>query len=132
MFRDARRAYETGARTSQSNRELEAEALFKAARKLEHARQHWHTPERDALLLEAVRYNQRLWTFFQGELASPSHPLPRALRHDVLRLSTFVERRLLEVLGQPDPARLAVVIEINRQLAHGLKGEVTAGADSAR
>ena len=130
MFRDARRAYETGARTSQSNRELEAEALFKAARQLEAVRQHWASPQRDALLLAAVRYNQRLWTLFQSELSQPAHPMPRPLRQDILRLSTFVERRLLEVLGNPRPEGLEVVIEINRQIAQGLKGAVPAGADA--
>lgn len=131
MFRDARRAYESGARTSQSNRELEAEALFKAARQLEDVCRTWSQPGRDARLLDAVRFNQRLWTLFQAELARASHPMPRALRQDLLRLSTFVERRLLEVLATPDAGRLAVVIEVNRQLAHGLKGEVAAAGPAS-
>jgi homospermidine synthase len=64
-------AYEAGAKTAVTNRELEATALFKAARKLEACLQGWDGPEHAAQLDEALRYNLRLWTLFQCELARP-------------------------------------------------------------
>ncbi len=117
MFRNPRHAYESGARSATNNRELESAALFKAARLLEEVRQNWPADER---LQEALQFNRRLWTFFQGELAAPEHPLPRALRVDLLRLSTFVDRRMIEVVASPSPDKLVALIEINRQIASGL------------
>src|SRR5205823_5792277 len=65
MRNDPRHAYEAGAKTAVTNRELEATALFKAARKLEACVQGWGREGNNALLDEALRYNLRLWTLFQ-------------------------------------------------------------------
>jgi flagellar protein FlaF len=120
MFRDSRRAYESGARSATTNRELESAALSKAARQLDDVRRAWAAADRPRRLEEALTYNRRLWTFFQGELAASDHPMPRELRVDILRLSAFVDRRTMEVFADPQPQKLAALIEINRQLAAGL------------
>lgn len=117
MFRSPRHAYESVARTSTSNRDLESAALYKAARLLEEARQQWPAHAR---LDEALAYNRRLWTFFQGELAAPDHPMPREMRVNLLRLSSFVDRRMIEILASPSPDKLVALIDINRQIAAGL------------
>ncbi len=122
MFRNPRHAYESGARSATNNRELESAALFKAARLLEEVRASWPAEDR---LEEALAYNRRLWTFFQGELSAPEHPLPRALRVDLLRLSSFVDRRMIEVMANPSPDKLVALIEINRQIAAGLSQRTT-------
>src|SRR5262249_50386389 len=62
MRHDPGNAYEAGAKTAVTNRELEATALFKAARKLEACLPRWGDPGHGALLDEALRYNLRLWT----------------------------------------------------------------------
>jgi flagellar protein FlaF len=123
MFSSARRAYDQGARTSASSRALEASALSRAARLLDDCRQGWNSPERPAALTEALRHNQRLWTLFQAELDQPDHPLPPDIRRNLLRLSAFVDRRTLEILADPRPDKLDVLIEINRTLAAGLQAE---------
>jgi flagellar protein FlaF len=120
MYRDARGAYEAGAKCAVTNRELEATALFKAARKLEECLAAWETPGRGAQLDEALRYNLRLWTLFQCELLKPDHVMLPHLRANMLRLSAFVDRRTFELMAEPSLDRVRPLIEVNRNIAMGL------------
>lgn len=123
MYGNARRAYESGAKSATSGRELEAAALFKAARQLEACCGAWDAPGRARRLDEALRYNQRLWTFFQGELLAEGCPLPGDLRANLLRLSAFIDRRTFEQLAKPTPGGLRALIEIDRHIAGGLSAQ---------
>jgi len=120
MFSGARQAYDSGSRATASGRELESAALVRAARMLEDCHRSWDAPERAEQLTLALRHNQRLWTFFQSEMAAPDCPLPRALRLNVLQLSRFVDQRTFELLSTPDRDQLRVLIDIDRQIAAGL------------
>lgn len=120
MYGNVRQAYETGAKATESSRELEAAALFKAARLLEGCRQSWESSDSASRLAEALRYNQRLWTFFQSELANPEHGLPAEIRANLLRISTFIDRRTFELMAHPEAAKLQALIDINRHVASGL------------
>jgi flagellar protein FlaF len=130
MLRSARMAYESGAKGTDSSRELEASALFKASRKFEACIQAWDTPECGALLEEALRYNQRLWTLFQSELAQPANPLPGELKVNLLRLSAFIDKRTFEILAQPSADKLRALIDINRNIAAGLSQQAPACPDA--
>ena len=121
MFANARQSYDAATKTSVSGRELEARALYKAARQLEDCIRDWDTPGRAERLDLAIRFNQRLWSLFQTELAQPEHPLPLELRVNLLRLSQFIDKRSFEVMGRPDPSRLKALIDLNRQVAEGLR-----------
>lgn len=125
MFPDPVSAYDAARKASTSSRDLEAQALFKAARQLEDCRDQWHAPELDRRLSEALRYNQRLWTFFQAELSRTDHPLPSELRANLLRISAFIDRRTLEILAEPAPGKLQSLIDINRHVAAGLSAPGT-------
>jgi flagellar protein FlaF len=119
---DPRAAYEQQSKQFMSPRELEASVLTKAGLKLKQCQEKWNTPERNALLDEAIRYNQKVWSFFQSELSMPDNPLPQKLREDILNLSLFIDKRLFEVLAFPnDPERLTIVIDINFNIAAGLR-----------
>ena len=124
MRHDPRHAYEAGAKTAVTNRELEATALFKAARKLEACMQAWDTPGHAQQLDEALRYNLRLWTLFQCELAQPDHGIVPTLRRDLLRLSAFVDKRTFEIMSAPEPQKLQALIDIDRNIAMGLSTAV--------
>lgn len=132
MFASARRAYESGMKAAPSGRELEAAALFKAARQLEACRQDWQSPDLDRRLDEALRYNLRLWTFFQGEWMADDCPLPKGLRANLLRLSAFVDRRSFEMMSKATPEGLRALIEIDRQIAAGLSTPVVESEVTAR
>lgn len=120
MFASARRAYDDVSRTAGNNRELEARALFKAARELEACAAAWDEPDRDARLERALRFNQRLWTLFQTELASPEHPMPPELRVNLLRLSAFVDKRTFELMATPSAEGIQALVQLNREIAAGL------------
>ena len=120
MYASVRNAYEQAGKATESARELESAALFKAARMLEACRQGWDASDRAERLRTALLYNQRLWTFFQSELANPEHGLAVEIRVNLLRISTFVDRRTFELMAHPDPSGLQSLIEINRHVASGL------------
>jgi flagellar protein FlaF len=71
---------------------------------------------------EALRYNQQIWSIFQGELLKEDNPLPRQLREDILSLSVFIDKRIFEVMNSPDPEKLTVIVNINLNIAAGLRG----------
>jgi flagellar protein FlaF len=108
-----------------SGRELEAEVLSKAAIKLNFCQNNWNDPKREELLEEALKYNQKIWTLFQAELAKPDNPLPKKLREDLLSLSAFVDKRIFELMSFPTPEKLTAIININLNIASGLRGKST-------
>jgi flagellar biosynthesis activator protein FlaF len=105
-----------------SDREAEAAVLMKAAAMMKHVQSHWSAPDRDITLEKALRYNQRLWTFFQVALLDEQNPLPQNIRENVLRLSAFIDRRIFDTLAYPSPEKLDILININTNIAAGLKG----------
>jgi len=104
-----------------SGRELEASVLTRAGLMLKQVKDNWDAPDRDEKLLEAIKFNQKVWSFFQAELSDPENPLPRNIRQDILNLSLFIDKRLFEVLAAPDPEKLSIVIDINFNIAAGLR-----------
>ena len=118
--------YRTVQKTTQSGRELEALSLTKGALMLQNVQNDWDASDRQARLDEALRYNQRIWSIFQSELASPDNPLPKKIREDILSLSLFIDKRILEVMAQPVPEKLAVIINININIAAGLRSSPAA------
>jgi flagellar protein FlaF len=115
------RAYETVDKATMSGRKLEAAVLTKAAQKLKRCQDNWNATDLDKKLEEALKFNQRIWSIFQGELARKDHPLPKKLRLDILRLGAFVDRRILETIAYPSPEKLNIVVDINNNLAAGLR-----------
>jgi flagellar protein FlaF len=104
-----------------SGRELEASVLARAGVMLKQVTDNWDAPDRDKKLLEAIKFNQKVWSFFQAELSNPENPLPKKLREDILNLSIFIDKRLFEVMAFPDPEKLSIVIDINFNIASGLR-----------
>jgi flagellar protein FlaF len=115
------RAYESVAKATLSGREIEAAVLTKAAVKLKDCRDNWDAPDQDNRLEEALNYNQRIWSILQSELSREDHELPKKLRLDILRLAAFIDRRIFETMAVPSPEKLKIVIDINNNLAAGLR-----------
>jgi len=114
-------AYTTQQKENLSGRELEASVLSRAGLMLKSVKDNWGAPDRNQKLLEAVKFNQKVWSFFQAELSDPENPLPKNLREDILSLSLFIDKRLFEVMAYPDPEKLAIVIDIDFNIAAGLR-----------
>jgi len=115
-------AYRTVQKTTMSGRDIEASILTQAALKLQMCQSNWGGEGNDEKLDEAIQYNQRVWSIFQGELAKDDNPLPKKLRQDILSLSLFIDKRIFDVLSSPSPEKLTVIININLNLAAGLRG----------
>lgn len=121
MLQNSVNAYTNIQKENLSGRELEASVLSRAGLMLKSVKENWDAPDRDQRLLEAVKFNQKVWSFFQAELSDPQNPLPRNLREDILNLSLFIDKRLFEVMAFPDPEKLAIVIDIDFNIAAGLR-----------
>ena len=103
-----------------SNRELEASVLTQAALKLKECQNNWNS-ENCSLLDDALKFNQLVWSIFQAELVREDNSLPTELRRDILSLSVFIDRRIFEIMAYPDPDKLNAIININLNLAAGLR-----------
>jgi flagellar protein FlaF len=122
MLSNQLEAYRTVQKTTLSGRELEASVLTKAALSLQQCQNNWDTPDRDILLEKAVKYNQTVWTFFQSELSKPDNPLPKKLRENIISLGLFVDKQIIQILAFPSPDKLSIIVNINLNLAAGLRG----------
>jgi len=105
-----------------SGREIEASALTRAAMMLAECQNNWEAADRKDNLNEALRMNQKLWSILQAELIEADNPLPKELREDILSLSVFIDRRIIEVMAFPSSEKLTAIININLNLAAGLRG----------
>jgi flagellar biosynthesis activator protein FlaF len=105
-----------------SGRDIEAAALRRCAFMLKSCQKKWDAPDRDVDLDEALQHNQRVWTILQSELIQPENQLPIQIRKDLLSLSVFIDKRILEVMANPEPEKLNIIIDINLNLAAGLRG----------
>jgi flagellar biosynthesis activator protein FlaF len=101
----------------------EAWALLESARLMEGAK----TKGPDELLV-AVRRNWRLWTLFQANLVDAECTVPTAIRANLLGLANFIDRHTAQLLAKPDPAEVAVLVNINRQIGEGLLEGMRAAA----
>jgi len=115
-------AYRNVEKSTLSGRALEASVLNKAAVCLLEIQRKWGTPDFEAELDEALKYNQKVWSFFQSEVTQADNPLPDEIKKNILALSVFVDRRIFEVMAYPAPEKLDILININRNIAAGLRG----------
>ena len=113
--------YDNMAQETLSGRELEAHVLTKAANKLKSCKSIWGRPNQDDLLNDALKYNQKVWTFFQTEISTNENGLPTTVCQDLLNLSLFVDKQTLNILSFPQPDKLNVLIDINLNIASGLR-----------
>ena len=122
MLSNPVQAYENVNKTTLPGREIEAAVLTKAARKLKECQDNWDADDRDEKLAGALKFNQMIWSIFQGELQKKDNPMPTKLKVDLLRLSVFIDRRIFETMADPTPEKLTIVININNNIAAGLRG----------
>ena len=121
MYKNPLEAYQTVDRTTMSGRETESRVLTQAALKLKDCQDNWDAEDRNTKLDEALKYNQRIWSIFQSELAREDNPLPGPLKQDLLRLGAFIDRRIFETMAFPAPEKLTAVININQNISAGLR-----------
>lgn len=116
------KAYQSVENATLDGRELEASILSRSAARLSAVQENWDAPDRDELLDEALRYNQRLWTLFQADLLEDGNSMPAEIKRNLLSLSAFVDKRTFDVMSYPAQEKLNILININRNIAAGLRG----------
>ena len=116
-------AYAAAAKTAQSvvsPRELEASLLIKAATRLQAVADDWHAREQD--LDEALTYNRRLWTLLVSAVIAEDNPLPVGIKTNILGLANFIFNQTFKLAADPQPQGLGILVNINRDIAAGLRG----------
>lgn len=119
MQNQAVSAYSKVAKQTATPRQLESNLLSRSAGQLQRIRDNWE--EARAELNTAILFNRRLWTVFMTSVTRDDNPLPDSIRQNVANLGIFVMNRQREILVSPEPQKLDVLININRELAAGLR-----------
>ena len=116
----AANAYSKVAQATQSPRELEAHVLMKAATRFQAIRDDWDNRAKD--LDEALTYNRKIWTVLVSSVTRPENPLPQPIKQNVANLGLFIFNHTLSLMSGAKPEKLGILININRELAAGLRG----------
>ena len=114
-------AYARTVQASAPAREVEAQALLKAAKQLQDLQSNWSDmdPQRiDA----ALRFNRQLWSIFLSAAQNDENPQPIDVRQKIANIGVFVMNQTVDMQLAPEPAKLNSLIEINRIIAAGLSG----------
>ncbi len=119
-------AYAKTAQQTLQGRDLEAHVLLKSAARLQGIRDNWDL--RNGELEDALLANRKIWTIFVSAMSAEDCPLPSEVRSNILNLGMFVFNRTIKLTIDPKPEQLSVLIDINRNIAAGLRGR---DADSA-
>jgi flagellar protein FlaF len=123
MQQHATQAYQTTAKRTGNPRDLEANLLSKSAINLQRIRDNWDDASSD--LSAALKFNRKLWNVFLNSATNDENPLPTAIRQNIANLGLFVLTHTMKVEARPDPTRLDVLININREVAAGLRAAAT-------
>jgi flagellar protein FlaF len=120
-MQNAAQAYAKTAQATGNPRELEAQLLLRAAAKLQAIKD--GGPGIGADIVSAIRYNRRLWLVFANSIGKPENPLPREIKQNVANLANFIIKHSMNLESDTAhaPKRIGVLININREIAAGLR-----------
>ncbi len=117
---NAAAAYARTSQVTSSPRDIEAQALLKAARQLQDVATNWTGPNK--AMHSALLFNRRLWSIFMSAAESNDNPQPMDVRQKIANIAVFVLKQTVEMTENPEPAKLKSLIDINCNLAAGLAG----------
>jgi flagellar biosynthesis activator protein FlaF len=116
----AAQAYARTSQTTAAPREIEAQALLRAARQLQEVQTNWTGP--DQKMYKALLFNRRLWSIFLSAVEDNGNPNSMEIRQNIANIGVFVIKQTIEMQMDPDPAKLKSLIDINCNIAAGLSG----------
>jgi flagellar protein FlaF len=119
MQQQAALAYQQVAKRTGNPREIEANLLSRSAANLQRIRENWEQQRSE--LHGALKFNRKLWSVFLTSATNRDNPLPQAIRQNVANLGLFVLSHTLKTEANPQASKLDVLININRELAAGLR-----------
>ena len=120
MYQQGAQAYQQTAKVVESSRERESPLHMKAAATLQKVRDEWPNSFDD--MPAALNFNRKLWSIFMISVTKEESPLPQEIRQNIANLGLFVMNQTREMLLEPQPQKLEVLVRLNRQIAAGLRG----------
>lgn len=124
MYKQALKAYENAQKTAIQLKELERLAIARTTHKMTNARDNF-TQDKQSYdkYVNALKFNQKLWTLIQINIAENPTSGTASLRESLLKLSFFIDKQTMTALRNPDPNNLTPLIEINKSISGGLHGQ---------
>jgi flagellar protein FlaF len=106
-----------------SPRELEAHVLIKSAARLQAIKDNWEAKKDE--LDAALTINRKIWTILVGAVSDEESRLPLDIKRNVIGLGMFIFNHTIALTAQHDidPKKLDVLVNINRQIASGLRAK---------
>lgn len=114
-------AYARTVQASAPAREVEAQALLKAAMQLQDVQTNWAQVDQERIDA-ALRFNRQLWAIFLSAASNDENPQPLEVRQQIANIGVFVMNQTVDIQIAPEPKKLSSLIEINRNIAAGLSG----------
>jgi flagellar protein FlaF len=114
----AAQAYARTAQSIATPRDIEAQALLKAARQLQDVVNKWD--QSDSGLSAALLFNRKLWSIFVTDAISDANPELVSTRQNIANIGIFVLSQCAALLVKPEVDKLQSLIDINRNIAAGL------------
>jgi len=119
MQNQAAMAYQQVAKQTVSPRNREADLLSRSAADLQRVRDNWASSQQE--LDKALQFNRKLWTILLTSVTREDNPLPKQIKENVVNLGLFIIKRTLDIQITPTEEKLDAIININRELAAGLR-----------
>lgn len=121
MYKQALKAYQNAQKTAIQLKELERLAIARTTHKMTNARDNFTQGKQSYdKYANALKFNQKLWTLIQINIADNPTSGTASLRESLLKLSFFIDKQTMIALRNPDPKNLTPLIEINKSISGGL------------
>lgn len=115
-------AYQQAAKAAAlTPRQVEARALMNAAARIKACADKLDGWSRE--LDDALMHNRKLWTVLVTSATAPENPLPLAIKNNIANIAVFVFKRTMEMTAAPTKAGLDALVELNGNIAAGLRGD---------
>lgn len=119
-YKSAAHNYSATDSKQEDTRATEAKALLKAARMLQELQTSWNDNS-PTKIEEILKHNRQIWVLFYDHAVSNDVPeAAKGFHTNVVNLAGFVFKRSMEILANPTPEKLNILININREVANGL------------
>ena len=120
---DNLKQYSNNEMNSLNQVELETRALIKAASALNAIKENWDS--RITELDDVLERNRKLWTIIVSAMQEDSCPQPKEVRANIINLGLFIFKRTMDIMVEPKPESLNVLIDINMNIAKGRSSHET-------